>query len=440
MQNRFEAHLSENFPFLKKASLLVACSGGLDSVVLTFLLHGLGYNISLAHCNFSLREKESDGDEQFVIKLAKKLNIPVFTETFDTKQYAKDNKISTQMAARSLRYQWFDELLKVTENDFILTAHHLDDDLETFLINCSRGTGLKGLTGIPEIKDSLIRPLLNFSRDEIVAYANQNDIKWREDSSNAGTQYLRNALRHEVIPQWKKTNEQLLQNFKTTQKHLQGSEALVEDYITLIFSYVSEQTEDGYKFSVEKLKKLPNVNVVLYELLQPFSFSEWDDIYNLLQAQSGKRVFSEEYVLLKDRDYLILENNAFAKAEPSSNDSVTIPKGKKRISKPIALTFEPVEEINAINSETIYVDADLLEYPLHLRKWEEGDAFYPFGMDGKKKLSKFFKDEKLSLLDKQKTWLLLSGEKIIWVVGMRADNRFKVTPETKNTLKILLQK
>tara|TARA_R110000850_G_scaffold150497_1_gene273182 strand:- start:78341 stop:79663 length:1323 start_codon:yes stop_codon:yes gene_type:complete len=440
MRNRLEKHLSENFPFLKKASLVVACSGGLDSVVLTYLLHNLDYDISLAHCNFSLREDESDADEKFVIKLAKKLKVPVFTETFDTKLYAEDTKVSTQMAARSLRYQWFDELLKITGKDFILTAHHMDDDLETFLINCSRGTGLKGLTGIPERNDRIIRPLLNFSRQEIADYAVQKDIKWREDSSNAGTQYLRNALRHRVIPEWKKTNVALLQNFKTTQKHLQGSEALIDDYIALIFSYVSEQTEDGYRFSVEKLKKLPNVRVVLYELLQVFGFSEWEDIYHLLDAQSGKQVFSEDYVLLKDRDYLILASKDFANTATDSDDYITIPKGTTKLASPIALTFESVDEVQAINPETIYVDADVLKYPLKIRKWEEGDVFYPFGMTGKKKLSKFFKDEKLSLLNKQKTRLLLSDEKIIWVVGMRADDRFKVTPKTKNILKIQLQK
>lgn len=434
MQDRFQEHLSENFPFLKKASLAVACSGGMDSVVLTHLLYNLGYDISLAHCNFSLRKEESEADEKFVIKLAKKLKIPVFTETFDTTLYAKDHKLSTQMAARSLRYQWFDELLKITGKDFMLTAHHLDDDLETFLINCSRGTGLKGLTGISEKKETLIRPLLKFSREDIALYAAQKGITWREDSSNEGTKYLRNALRHNVIPEWKKTNDQLLQNFKTTQKHLKGSEALVEDYINLIFSYVAEQTEEGYKFSVEKLKKLPHVKGVLYELLHPFNFTTWEDVHLLLYGQSGKYVISETHILLKDRNYLYLNARDFS--ENKEGDFFLIPEGTKVIKEPIHLTFEAVKELSGADANTIFVDAGKLRFPLVIRKWEEGDVFYPFGMQGKKKLSKFFKDEKLSLFSKNKTWLLCSKKQIVWIIGLRPDDRFKITPQTTLLLKI----
>jgi len=227
-------HIAVDFPFLKEKKLLIACSGGMDSVVLSRLLKELKFNISLAHCNFSLRGKESKGDENFVIGLADKLSVPVFTKTFDTKQYAKEQKISTQMAARDLRYEWFEELINQHSFDYLLTAHHLDDDLETFFINLSRGTGLRGLTGIPKINEKIVRPFLNFTRKEIITYAKEKNVTWREDSSNSSTDYLRNKIRLEVIPKLKDSTENVLQNFKQTQINLRESQLLIHDYMVLI--------------------------------------------------------------------------------------------------------------------------------------------------------------------------------------------------------------
>lgn len=434
MRKAFLKHIEENLTFIKDKKLLVACSGGLDSTVLCHLLKINGFNFALAHCNFSLRGNESDKDENFVTDLAETFETSVFTETFDTERYAEDQKISTQMAARLLRYKWFDEILSNFKYDYILTAHHADDSLETFIINLSRASGLKGLTGIPEKNGTVIRPLLAFSRVEILKYATENKIKWREDATNAQTKYLRNKIRHDVIPPLKKISDNFLENFKQSQSHLEKSANLVDDYIQLVFKNVVTETETGYSISISKLIKFPNFQELSYELLSPFGFSDFNAISNLLQAQSGKQILSKTHRLLKNRNEIlitIISDNKTAK-------SYTIHSNQDKINDPIKMHFESVKIVEIVLKNTIYVDADKVTYPLVLRTWNEGDVFQPFGMKGKKKLSKFFKDEKLSLVVKEKQWILCSDKKIIWIVGLRADNRFKVTESTINILKITI--
>src|SRR5690606_33402424 len=402
----------------------------MDSVVLTHLMKTAGFEIALAHCNFSLRGKESDGDEMFVIGLANKFEIPVFAETFDTKKFASEHKVSTQMAARTLRYNWFEEILKDFKYDFLLTAHHLDDDLETFFINLSRGTGLNGLTGIPKKNEKIIRPLLNFSREEILKYAEENNLKWREDSSNKKADYLRNKLRLDVLPQFKETNDSLLKNFQKTQQNLQSTQNLIEDYMGLIYKLVITETADSYKINIAKLKELPHNAELLYELLNGFGFTEWDDVSNLLDAQTGKQVFSKTHRLLKNRDELLLTEINSEKIEEEFFVS------ENGIDSPINLKIEVSKSIGETEKNLIFVASEKLIFPLKLRKWQKGDSFQPFGMKGKKKLSKFFKDEKIPLSEKDKTWLLLSDEKIVWVIGYRMDDQFKVTENTKEILRI----
>ena len=432
MRSEFKTHISANFPFLENAKVLVACSGGLDSVVLTQLLFELKYTIAIAHCNFSLRGSESDEDAVFTENLAEKLHIPFHSETFDTKTFAKDHKLSTQMAARELRYRWFEEVAQNFGYDYILTAHHADDDLETFFINLSRGTGLRGLTGIPQQNEKVIRPLLTFSRKDILSYAKAENLYWREDSSNAKTDYLRNKLRLEVLPQFKEVSEKTLQNFQHTQQHLQASQALVEDYMALVYNLIITEIEDGYSINVAKISELPNTKALLYELLYPFGFTAWKDVYSLLEAQSGKVILSPSHRLLRNRNELLLtELITF-----SEEKEFFIEESQKEINNPIQLRLIPTEKMGNISTTTVYVDADQLTYPLQLRKWKDGDVFQPFGMKGKKKLSKFFKDEKLSLVAKQKVWLLCSENQIVWVIGYRLDDRFKITSKTKQLLKI----
>lgn len=435
MKDSFFKHINTNFPNLKDKKLLIACSGGLDSVSLSYLMKELGYKIALAHCNFSLRGKESDTDEAFVETLAIKWNISFFSETFSTKEYAKNNKLSTQMAARELRYQWFDEILKDFKYDYVITAHHADDDLETFLINLSRGTGLKGLTGIPTKNKTVLRPFLPFSRQEIFQFAKKEGLFWIEDSSNLSKDYLRNKIRLEVVPAYKESQSKLLQNFQKTQYFLKQSQVLVEDYIALVSRLIVTPTDNGIAFSIAKLQDLPSTEALLFQLLEPYGFSAWADIEKLLAAQSGKQIFSKTHRLLKDRTVLLLttipHETEVAEKYISENET--------QIAHPISLSFIPSDKIGYIEATSIYVDKDKLSFPLYIRKWKEGDIFQPFGMKGKKKLSKFFKDEKLSLADKEKIWVLLSQNNIVWVVGLRADDRYKVTEQTRQILKISLK-
>jgi len=437
-------HIEANLAFLKKSKLLIAISGGLDSVVLTHLSQKLKLNVALAHCNFNLRGRESDTEEQFVIDLANELNLEVFTQNFDTEAYAKTNKLSTQMAARDLRYDWFQELAKQLQFDYILTAHHADDNLETFLINLSRGTGLDGLTGIPEQNENIIRPLLSFSRDAIEAYAKENEIEWREDVSNASDKYLRNAIRHHITPKLKELNPQMLQSFEKTTNHLKDTQQIILDRIEEVENHIISKKDNGdVHFDIKMLKTLSNPKPYLYQLLKDYGFTEWNDVENLLDAQSGKQIISSTYRLVKNRDELILGE---IKSISTKKIVIADTDRKVMIANSAVLFFDEADSLfgkrtdikDAYDkfSNSILVDKDLLKFPLSVRAWEQGDYFYPFGMKGKKKLSKFFKDEKLSLLEKEKIELLCSGENIIWVIGKRFDDRFKVTDKTKHILKI----
>jgi tRNA(Ile)-lysidine synthase len=404
MLQKFKKHININFPFLKDKKLLIAISGGVDSVVLTHLLHELNFDISLAHCNFQLREKESDLDEEFIGLLAQKTSNQIFTIKFDTEEFASKNKLSTQIAARELRYNWFQEVIKKHNFDYVLTAHHADDNLETFLINLTRGSGLDGFTGIPKINGNIVRPLLTFSREEILAYAKINTINWREDASNATTKYIRNKIRHKVIPVLKEINPNLLETFAKTLENLQESKQIIEDKIANISSEVIKSKNNILKINIDKINQLSNPKAYLYQLLKDYNFTEWNDVYNLLSAQSGKHVFSKTHRLLKDREYLLLSENLISNA--IEQEKFLIDENQSKILHPIHLNFEVVQQKSTENKRTIYVDKDLLKYPLIVRKWENGDYLYPLGMQGKKKLSKYFKDEKFSLLDKENTWLL----------------------------------
>lgn len=433
MYKKFNEHINQNFPFLKEGKLIIAISGGIDSVVLAHLCKQMSLNIAFAHCNFNLRGKESDADEDFVLELAKDWDLEVFIENFNTKQFAIDKKISTQMAARTLRYFWFDEIASQLGYNYILTAHHADDNFETFLINLSRGTGLDGLLGIPDVNENKVRPLLPFKREDIEKYAKQKKLKWVEDSSNSSTKYLRNKLRHDVIPILKGINPQLLQNFEKTQKYLNDAKAIVGDRVDEVAKkVVSKTNNNGVAFNISKLQKLSNTKAYLYELLNGYGFTQWEDILDLLTAQPGKQVLSNTHRLLKDRDYLIL-----SEIGELPNESIKINESQSLVLTPFGqLTITKVDAIEEIAKHMVYVDANLLKFPLTLRKWQEGDYFYPSGMTGKKKLSKYFKDEKFSLLQKENVWLLYSGDDIMWILNHRYDNRFIVTKDTKDILKI----
>jgi len=435
MLQELAKHIDKHFSFLKGKKLLIAISGGVDSVVLTHLLHQLKFDISLAHCNFQLRSEESDKDEEFVKNLGKKLNLNTYTIRFNTNEYAVNNKLSTQLAARELRYSWFEKLSNEHSFSHLLTAHHADDNLETFLINLSRGTGLEGLTGIPPINGSIVRPLLVFSREEILNYAKQNNIEWREDESNSETKYLRNKIRHQVTPILKELNASVLKNFNKTIDHLKESQQIIDDKIEEVAHEIIAKEGDLLKINIEKLLKLPNPKPYLYQLLKPYEFKEWNDVYNLIYAQSGKQILTKNYTLLKDRDFLLLLRTS----EKSSNEEevYTIREENKEITAPIRLLLKRVQKKTDTDQKSIYVDNELLSYPLKLRRWNSGDFFYPAGMLGKKKISKYFKDEKISIINKNKIWLLCSSKnEIIWIIGKRQDRRFLPTEKTTKLLQI----
>jgi tRNA(Ile)-lysidine synthetase, N-terminal domain len=430
MLSKFKNHIDAKFPFLKGKKLLLACSGGLDSVVLTHLCKEIGLDFTLAHCNFQLRGVESDGDESFVRNLANALDLKVLVKKFDTLDYAQIHRGSVQMAARELRYEWFNELLD-NDFDYLLTAHHLDDNLETFLINLSRGTGLEGLLGIPEQNDKIIRPLLIFTREEIAAYAEEEHIQWREDSSNSETKYLRNKIRHDIVPKLKELHPTFVQNFVQTQDHLQQSSALVHNHLQEIKRRLFQLEGESIKIEISHLQRLEPLEAYLYGLFHEFGFSDWEAIHALLKAMSGKEVFSKTHRLLKDRDQLIL-----SELKTRVNAHFPVFDKDTMLEQPIKLTMENVDAVTKPLTNAIFLDKEKLNFPMVLRNWEKGDYFYPFGMKGKKKLSKFFKDERIDVVSKENQWLLCSDDKIVWVVGKRADERFRVDDATRQIVKI----
>jgi tRNA(Ile)-lysidine synthase len=436
MLEKFKSHILQNFPFLEAKKLFLAVSGGLDSMVLLHLFQQLPFEIAVLHCNFQLRGLESFGDQNFMVEYTNTNDILLFYTQFDTAAFAKDYKLSTQVAARELRYNWFYEQLETQNFDYILTAHHADDNLETFLINLSRGTGLDGLTGIPAQNDKIIRPLLPFSRQEIEEYAKEINLQWREDSSNASDKYLRNKIRHNLIPILKELNVSFISSFQKTQFFLQEAQAMVEDASIMVYQQVAQKKKSEIHFDLKKLLQLPNYKSYLYQWLHEFGFTAWDDIYDLVERQSGKQVFSASYRLLKDRDFLVLC--------PLDLDEKPVDffinEDQQKINIPLNLSLCKVADIDIDSNKVIFVDADKLQFPLVLRHWNKGDLFQPFGMSGQsKKVSKFFKDEKLSLIEKENTWLLCSNNQIIWVIGMRQDERFRIDNTTKNILKIELE-
>lgn len=449
-------HINQEFSFLREAKLLIAISGGIDSVVLAHLCKSLDYEFALAHCNFNLRGEESDTDEDFVIELAEQLDVEVFVQSFDTEAYAKEQKLSIQMAARELRYNWFNELANHLQFDYVLTAHHADDNLETFLINFLRGTGINGLTGIPKYKDKYVRPLLDVSREAIEAYAKENNISWREDSSNSSRKYLRNKLRHEVVPILKEINPELLKSFQNTLSYLNDTADIVEESLNAVAKRaIVDIDENGITYKVSEFKKVNNSKAYLFEMFKDFGFTEWNDVVNLIGAESGKYVTSNTHKLTKHREFLILTEKGHTERSRSASEksqTVTLSvdaeatRSSVEVEKEIVntqigkLIFSDVDTKSDNQKHTIYIDKDKLQYPLEFRQWKTGDIFYPLGMKGKKKLSKYLKDEKLTPFEKENVYLLTSENKVVWVIGMRADDRFKVTSQTNQILKIELKK
>ena len=432
MFEEFKSHLINELPFLFNNKILIATSSGVDSVVLCTLCNDLGLNFSIAHCNFSLRGEESDEDAKFAKALAKLLNVDFYLKKFNTISYKENSGLSTQMAARELRYKWFDDLL--INYDCLLTAHHLDDQLETFLINLSRGSGLGGLLGIPIINKKKIRPLLNFSKNQIVNYARENNISWREDSSNLSNDYLRNEIRNNVIPEFKKSAPDLLKNFNKSLNYLKNSKSYIQEKINETSKKIIFDEGHQVKYDIKEILRLDNLKMCLFEFFHKFGFNQLTDIENILTSQSGKQILSKTHRIVKDRDFLILEeisNMSFVSIDVRS-DAAQVDTIYGSLFFNLSLNFE-----KSVDPSSVYVDLGKLVYPLRVEVYSKGMEFIPFGMSGKKSLSKFFKDKKLSIIDKNRSLVLVNGNnELIWVVNQRMDDRYKITESTSRILKI----
>lgn len=419
--------------------VIVGLSGGMDSMVLLDILILLGYRCTAAHCNFHLRGGESDRDENFVKKWCKSIDIPFTSINFDTKQYAVDRKISIEMAARELRYNWFETLRRHHQADFIAVAHHKDDSVETVLLNLIRGTGIKGLTGISPKNGYIVRPLLGISRSEIEKYISERDIPYVTDSTNNEDLYLRNALRLNVLPILEKLNPSVKDTIYRTSKNVTEAEKVYSDSIQ---KAIKKAFNDN-KIDINVLKHTASPRSVLFELLTPYNFtpSTIEDISESINSISGKIFFSErgsysenkKYKLIKDRNFFLFEE---VKEKCEEDETYSIEEGIREINSPINLKIKELRAPVEIkyNRHFLYVDAEKIKYPLKLRKWRTGDWFIPFGMRGRKKLSDYFTDRKFSLKDKDDAWILTSSEDIVWIVGERNDDRFRITEDTKKII------
>ena len=411
------------------AKVIVGLSGGMDSMVLLDLLVLLEYRCIAAHCNFHLRGAESDRDADFVRKWCKNTDIPFTSIDFDTTGYAEDRKISIEMAARELRYEWFEILRKQYEADAIAVAHHRDDSVETVLLNLIRGTGIKGLSGISPRNGSEVRPLLTVSRSEIEDYIIERELPYVTDSTNDQDIYLRNYLRLNVIPKLEVVNPSVKESIIRTSKNISEAEKIysesIREYIDVVFI--------NDKINIPMLKKTASPQSVLFELLSPLGFtsSTIEDIFQSMDSTPGKVFLSDRYRVIKDRSDFILEKIT---SDIISDEHYLIEEESKEITFPVRFNLRKEKTPVKIEKKKniLYADADKLKFPLIMRRWKAGDWFIPFGMNGKKKLSDYFTDRKFSLKDKKEAWVILSGENIVWIVNERSDNRYKITDESKN--------
>lgn len=434
MINRFQKFLSENH-LHSESPVLIGTSGGRDSMVLCHLYLKSDIPFSIAHCNFSLRGKESDQDEGFVKEWAEKNKVKIHIKNFSTKEHAVKQGISIQMAARELRVNWFHNLCKEYNYEFYATAHHQDDAIETYFINQIRGTGLSGLHGILPKQGRLIHPLLFCNREEITQYAQQAQISWRDDSSNAETKYLRNKIRHQLVPLLQEINPHIKTILQDNMNRLRAAEEIYQLKMNEITNEIFQQNAKDKSMNLSKLNTYPQASLILFESIQKFgfNFSQCSQILQLKDEQSGAIFESESYLLLKNRETLLIQ-----KKTNFSDKIWEIEKETSSIQQPIALSFY-YRDTFKINSKenTGQFDFSKLKFPLLLRKWKNGDFFYPLGMRGRKKLlSDYFIDEKMSVFDKNNCWLLCSGKDIIWIIGRRADERYKITNQTKKILEI----
>ena len=437
MLDQFRSFIRDNHLIRKSDKILLTVSGGIDSVVMLDLFIRAGYNCAIAHCNFGLRGTESDGDEDLVRQLAYKYGVKFFCKRFNTEEYAEDESISIQMAARKLRYDWFEKVRKSHPYDLIATAHNQDDVLETFFINLSRGSGIRGLTGIKVISGKIIRPLLFAPRSLIETYANECSLSFREDSSNASEKYIRNKIRHKILPLFENINPGFRNTMMETIQKLRDTEAIYSDEINLRRNEIITTREDLVSISLDLLRNLSQRKTYLFEFLSEYHFTPKQiiDIDDSINATSGKQFFSTTHRLVKDRSKLIIT--------PIGDEEYRkfyIAEGTNQIFEPVHLEFIVIEHTPGFRippeSSIACLDYDLLTFPLLIRKWQSGDYFHPLGMKHRKKLSDFLVDQKISIVEKENIWLLLNNEDIVWLINHRIDERYKITSKTRQVFMI----
>ncbi|WP_185877013.1 tRNA lysidine(34) synthetase TilS [Blattabacterium cuenoti] len=441
--NHFFLTLKKHFLLHEKAKICVALSGGLDSMVLINLLLSFSkvfssIELEAAHCNFLLRNEESYKDEFFVKNFCVEKNIICHIKQFDTLKFSKKKKLSIQMAARKLRYDWFFELSKKNFYKYIILGHHLNDSIETFFINICRGTGIKGLLGIPEKNGIFLRPLSNFTKKEIMHYAKTKNIKWRPDKSNKETKYLRNEIRF-FLSKFSSFSSLFYKGFKKTINHLCDENYLLEEKIKKIcheITIIKKENPFLWKMKCDKIKKLHPLSFYLFKLFSPYGFNNVDNLKYIINAQSGKHLLSKKYQIIKNRNDCILIYNKFLLENKNKSFFIYDIKNIDQTSLPFGISF--FLNPNKKDAKKMFlVDFNKIIFPLLLRTWRNGDFFFPLNMNGKKKLSKHYKDKKFSILEKEQTWLLVNGDgNIILVIKDRLDNRFKISEKTKKILGI----
>jgi tRNA(Ile)-lysidine synthase len=432
---RFAAYINQYQLFTQADQVLAAMSGGMDSVLMVHLLKAAGYSFAIAHCNFQLRGAEAQADQDFCRALAQQLKVPFYTMSFDTATFAAEQKVSIQMAARQLRYQWFEQLSQQYQYTAVALAHHQNDTIETILLNLTRGTGIAGLHGILPKNNLWVRPLLFLTRPEIENLVTQNHLAYVEDSSNVSTKYARNKLRHEVIPKLKELNPNLEQTFERNLSHFRELEQLLQRQLTVVKQEIWLEQGDEVHLPLAGIRNLYPQRLLLLGLLKDYGFNETsiDDLISSLDKHSGRVFKSATYILLLDREKLILKPQA-----PDGPGAVHINEDDELVNfgnHSFRITYTDELDQAYGNPNLAIADAGLLVYPLTLRTWQQGDNFVPLGMTTRKKLSDFFINQKIPLHQKTQIPLLVNGNgEVIWIAGYRLSNRYKLTPQTKKVI------
>ena len=439
MQEQFIQNIDAKKLIRAGQKILLAVSGGIDSMVLMHLFENSGYDYGVVHCNFQLRREESDDDEKFVREQVQMHGIPSFFKTFDTTEYARLNGISIEMAARELRYNYFHKIRLKYDYDLIATAHHQDDLIETFFLNLSRKTGIKGLTGIKDKSGNLIRPLLFAGRQEIEAYAAKHYIEYREDSSNNEVVFQRNYLRHKILPLFSELNPAFKKNLLASIDNLRDAENVYISVLKKDKETVVVENDGVIQIDIEKLRTTQFPQLLLLEVLSSLNFnsSVVDEVFHSLEAESGKQFFSKTHRLVKDRDQLFI-----SELKESEEKIYYIEEDDAELFEPFDILVQKADFVNfdiIKRSNVACIDYDMIQFPLLIRKWKQGDYFQPLGMTGIKKVSDFLIDRKVPLHEKENVWLLCSGKKIVWIMGLRLDERFKVTSDTKKVLVLKIE-